>query len=168
MHSLRILKVLKVAYLNTLPVVQCKPCRPHPIRKRLDYLFVANGSTRNLNTPRCTSSSVSTKSKKSLGSLLGTVPNNGSDSHGGSGASVKSRGNKQAMIPVVQRVCNVAKGNGTPIKPATNRHSSESYMTSKIEVTFTPVLTLPEGFGNSFFAKPTNEPFAVTNFFGDV
>jgi hypothetical protein len=56
----------------------------------------------------------------------------------------------------LKRILNL-KGNGTPIKPATNRHSSESYMTSKIEVTFTLVLTLPEGFGNSFFAKPTNE-----------
>jgi hypothetical protein len=124
-------------------------------RKKLDNIFAANGSTRNLNKPHRTSSSVSTKSKKSLGSLFGTVPNNGSDSHGGGGgASVQSSGSKQAMIPVVQRVRSaIAKGNGTPVKPATSRRFSESL--SK-EAARMMTLTLPTDFFTS------NDPFVVT------
>jgi hypothetical protein len=99
--------------------------------KQLDNIFAANGSTRNLNKPHRTSSSVSTKSKKSLGSLFGTVPNNDLDSHGGGGgASVQSSGSKQAMIPVVQRVRSAAKGNGTPVKPATSRRLPTDFFTS--------------------------------------
>jgi hypothetical protein len=122
--------------------------------KRLDNIFAANGSTRNLNKPHCTSSSVSTKSKKSLGSLLGTVPSNGLDSRGGGGgASVQSSGSKQAMIPVVQHVRSaIAKGNGTPVKPATSRRSSES---SSKEAALT-TLTLPTDFFTS------NDPFVIT------